>query len=119
MDASFDYSSWSDAELARAQNTAQDFLRDNLDAISSVFLKHGLLLDHLFRALQQSDLTLEERLDCFARCAAQGYSAPVEHDPGPTAPRRAACGTATLPPPNPFSLLDSSMNSRSSTDSRW
>jgi hypothetical protein len=69
MDASFDYSRWSDAELARAKTTAELFLHQNHKEISSVFLRQRGLLDHLIVMLQKRDLSLEERLDCFARIA--------------------------------------------------
>jgi hypothetical protein len=69
MDATFDYSNWSDAELARAESTAEQFLAQNNRQISLVFQRQKAMLDRLVEMLRQPDLTLEERLDCFARIA--------------------------------------------------
>jgi hypothetical protein len=69
MDATFDYSNWSDAELARAETTAEQFLAKNSREISRVFLRQKAMLDQLMETLRKPDLTLEERLDCFARIA--------------------------------------------------
>jgi hypothetical protein len=69
MKAFFDYSRWSDAELVRAKSTAEQFLTQNQKEISSVFTRQRGLLDHLIAMLRQRDLSLEERLDCFARIA--------------------------------------------------
>ena len=63
----FDYSGWTGAELARAQNTAEDFLTRNGQAISAVLGRQCAVLDRLVAILKREDLTLEERLDCFAR----------------------------------------------------
>ena len=69
MDAAFNYSNWSDAELARAELTAEQFFAQNNREISRVFRRQKALLDRLFEVLRRTDLTLEERLDCFARIA--------------------------------------------------
>jgi hypothetical protein len=69
MDATFDYSNWSDAELARAESTAERFLAQHQREISRVFQRQRLMLDRLVEMLKNPDLTLEERLDCFARIA--------------------------------------------------
>jgi hypothetical protein len=69
MNASFDYSRWSDSELARANITAEQFLIQNQNEIASVLSRQRGLLDILLALLQRRDLSLEERLDCFARIA--------------------------------------------------
>jgi hypothetical protein len=69
MNASFDYSRWSDAELARANHTAEQFLTENQSEISHVLSRQRGILDVLLSLLQRRDLSLEERLDCFARIA--------------------------------------------------
>ena len=69
MNASFDYSRWSDAELARANTTAEQFLTQNQNEISSVLSRQHGILDVLLALLRRHDLSLEERLDCFARIA--------------------------------------------------
>jgi hypothetical protein len=69
MNASFDYSRWSDAELARANVTAEQFLTQNRNEISSVLSRQRGILDILLALLQSPNLSLEERLDCFARIA--------------------------------------------------
>jgi hypothetical protein len=69
MNASFDYSRWSDAELARANVTAEQFLTQYQNEISNVLSRQRGILDVLLALLQRRDLSLEERLDCFARIA--------------------------------------------------
>ena len=69
MNASFDYSRWSDSELARANHTAEQFLTENQSEISHVLSRQRGILDVLLALLQRRDLSLEERLDCFARIA--------------------------------------------------
>ncbi|HKD04973.1 MAG TPA: hypothetical protein VKB79_03630 [Bryobacteraceae bacterium] len=69
MDASFDYSNWTDAELARAELTAEQFLAQNNRQIAVVFQRQRAVLDRLVELLRNPNLTLEERLDCFARIA--------------------------------------------------
>jgi hypothetical protein len=69
MNATFDYSRWSDAELARAETTVNRFLTQNQKEISILFVRQRKLLDCLVAMLQHPELSLEERLDCFARIA--------------------------------------------------
>jgi len=69
MNASFDYSRWSDAELARAKLTAEQFLIQNQNEISNVLSRQREILDVLLALLQRRNLSLDERLDCFARIA--------------------------------------------------
>jgi hypothetical protein len=69
MNASFDYSRWSDAELAQANITAEQFLTQYQNEISNVLSRQRGILDVLLALLQRRDLSLEERLDCFARIA--------------------------------------------------
>ncbi len=69
MPNSFDYSSWSGAELTRAGNTAEQFLSENHLAIWQSFSRQGAVLERLVSVLKRADLSLEQRLDCFARIA--------------------------------------------------
>jgi hypothetical protein len=69
MHDSFDYSGWTGAELARAENTAYQFLSKNNRAIWQSFARQGAILGRLVEVLKRPDLTLEQRLDCFARIA--------------------------------------------------
>jgi len=69
MNAPFDYSRWSDAELARAKLTAEQFLIRNQNEISNVLSRQREILDVLLALLQRRNLSLDERLDCFARIA--------------------------------------------------
>jgi hypothetical protein len=64
-----DYSRWSGAELVRAENAAGEFLSGNHVAICRCFEQQGAVLDRLFAILKQTDLTLQQRLVCFARIA--------------------------------------------------
>ncbi|MEP6714084.1 MAG: hypothetical protein ABJC09_00840 [Terriglobia bacterium] len=68
-DDSGDYSGWSGTELVRAGDTAAGFLRENHLAIWQSFARQGAVLGRLVDVLKRADLTLEERLDCFARIA--------------------------------------------------
>lgn len=67
MDSCFDYSRWSEAELARAESTAEEFLTRNREQISTIFERQHAALGHLLEILARPDLSLEDRLDCFAR----------------------------------------------------
>ena len=67
MDSSFDFSHWTDSELARAETTAGQFLADNQMTISLVFARQCAILQRMVAMLGCGDLTLEQRLDCFAR----------------------------------------------------
>ncbi|HVW83311.1 MAG TPA: hypothetical protein VHB50_01455 [Bryobacteraceae bacterium] len=69
MEDLFDYSQWSGAELAKAENTAGQFLDENQKAISQVFFRQSVLLERFAEFLNRDGLTLEQRLDCFARIA--------------------------------------------------
>lgn len=64
-----DYSTWSGAELAQAESAAQQFLSEHHTAIWESFARQGTVLARLFAMLKAADLTLEQRLDCFARIA--------------------------------------------------
>jgi hypothetical protein len=66
---STDYSTWSGDELARAGNAADEFLRGNHVAIWRTFEQQSAVLARLCAILKQADLTLEQRLVCFARIA--------------------------------------------------
>jgi hypothetical protein len=69
MEGSFDFSSWTVAELARAASTADEYLTDNGLAISHVLSRQCAVLDRLVATLKRGNLTLEQRLECFARIA--------------------------------------------------
>ena len=69
MSGSFDYSTWSGAELARAESTAEQFLSQNHIAIWHSFARQGAVLERLVALLKREDLSMEQRLDCFARIA--------------------------------------------------
>ncbi len=69
MDASFDYSRWSALELRRAEITARQFLTEKQQDISRAFSSQCEALETLVAMLRDPDLTLEDRLDCFARIA--------------------------------------------------
>ena len=64
-----DYSGWSGTELLRAGNTAAEFISENHLAIWQSFARQGAVLGRLVNVLKRADLTIEERLDCFARIA--------------------------------------------------
>jgi hypothetical protein len=67
MDSSFDFFHWTDAELARAESTAGRFLAENQRTISEVFARQCAVLERLVAMLGQAEMSLEQRLDCFAR----------------------------------------------------
>ncbi|MDP9169032.1 MAG: hypothetical protein M3N54_00325 [Acidobacteriota bacterium] len=69
MQDSFDYSGWTGAELARAESTAEEFLSQNHFAIWQSFVRQSAILGRLVEVLRRSNLTFDERLDCFARIA--------------------------------------------------
>jgi len=69
MDASFDYSSWTGAELERAESTAHEFLSTNHAAICQSFARQAAVIEKLIAYLKRTDLSADERLDCFARIA--------------------------------------------------
>lgn len=67
MDASFDYSRWTGPELLRAETTASQFLAEKQQDISRAFSSQCAALEVLVGMLSKTDMTLEEKLDCFAR----------------------------------------------------
>jgi hypothetical protein len=67
MDSSFDFSHWTDSELARAETTAGQFLAEHHNTISMVFARQCAILQRMVSMLAQGNLTLEQRLDCYAR----------------------------------------------------
>ena len=69
MEASFDFSQWSGAELERAESTATQFLSEKQDDISHVLGRQCVVLGRLVEILRTPGLKLEEKLDCFARIA--------------------------------------------------
>jgi len=69
MDASFDFSRWTGLELQRAETTATQFLAEKQQDISRAFTSQCAVLDMLVGMLRKDDMTLEEKLDCFARIA--------------------------------------------------
>ena len=64
---SFNYSEWSGAELARAEATASRFLDEKHKDIARVLETQCAVLEHFVSALRGQGLTLEQRLDYFAR----------------------------------------------------
>jgi hypothetical protein len=64
-----DYGKWSDEELRRAESVADTFLQENDDRIRENFAAKLHALDELVTGLGQRRLTLDERLDCYARIA--------------------------------------------------
>ena len=64
-----DYGKWSEAELRRAESVADTFLQDNDARIRENFEAKLLALDELVTKLGQRRMTLDERLDCYARIA--------------------------------------------------
>lgn len=72
MDSCFDYSQWSEAELARAESTAEEFLSINREKIATIFKRQQVALYHLLQLLERDDLSLQDRLDCFARISEMG-----------------------------------------------
>jgi hypothetical protein len=68
-DHSSDYSTWSGAELVLAENAADQFLSGNHLAIWQSFVQQGQVLAGLCAILKRPDLTMEQRLVCFARIA--------------------------------------------------
>lgn len=69
MDASFDYSRWTGPELRRAELTATQFLNEKQQDISRAFSSQCEALETLVAMLRKPNLSLEDRLDCFARIA--------------------------------------------------
>jgi hypothetical protein len=64
-----DYGKWSVEELRRAESVAGTFLQENDARIRENFEAKLHALDELVTSLGQRRLTLDERLDCYARIA--------------------------------------------------
>jgi hypothetical protein len=64
-----DYGKWSEKELRRAESVADTFLQENDARIRENFAAKLHALDEAVTSLGQRRLTLDERLDCYARIA--------------------------------------------------
>lgn len=64
-----DYSKWSEEELRRAESEADRFLNENEGQIRENLEAKLALLDRLMRRLDGQRVSLDDRLDCFARIA--------------------------------------------------
>jgi len=64
-----DYGKWSEEELRRAESVAGTFLQENDARIRANFEAKLHALDALVNGLGQRGMTLDERLDCYARIA--------------------------------------------------
>jgi hypothetical protein len=86
MDSSFDFLDWTEAELARAGTMAGKFLTDNQRIISETLAQQTAALERLVALPGNVGMSLEQRLDCFARIGepAEGMrrSADGFFDPG-------------------------------------
>ena len=69
MGPEIDYSTWSEEELQRAESEADRFLNENEGQIRENLEAKLGLLDRLVRSLNAQPISLDERLDCFARIA--------------------------------------------------
>jgi len=63
------YGTWSSEELRRAESTASKFLQDHAPQISETFRVKMRCLETLLKRLNSKGVTLDQRLDCFARIA--------------------------------------------------
>lgn len=63
------YGKWSVEELRRAESVAGTFLQENDAQIRENFEAKLHALDELVTSLGQRRMTLDERLDCYARIA--------------------------------------------------
>lgn len=63
------YACWSEPELRRAESEAERFLDDNHQQIQENLEAATAQLNRLAKSLSASEMTLDERLDCFARIA--------------------------------------------------
>ena len=63
----YNYSKWSKDELKRAESTATQFLEQNGPQITETFRAKMRCLEILVNRLNTKKLTLDQRLDCFAR----------------------------------------------------
>jgi len=64
-----DYANWSAPELRRAESEADRFLTENQDVIQENLEATVTVLNRLVKSLGASQMTLDERLNCFARIA--------------------------------------------------
>jgi exonuclease VII small subunit len=64
-----EYAKWSEQQLKRAESRAERFLLDNDGPIWDNFRAKVDALDDLLMGLRHPRLTLDQRLDCFARIA--------------------------------------------------
>ena len=64
-----DYSKWSEEELRRAESEADRFLNENQAQIRENLEAKLATLDRLVKRLGGQPMSLDDRLDCFARIA--------------------------------------------------
>ena len=64
-----DYSKWSEQALRRAEWEAERFLTENEEQIRENLEAKVGLLDGLVKRLGGGEMSLDQRLDCFARIA--------------------------------------------------
>ncbi len=64
-----EYAKWSEPQLKRAESMAERFLLENGGPIWENFRAKVDALDDLLTGLRRPRLTLDQRLDCFARIA--------------------------------------------------
>ena len=69
MGPKIDYSTWSEEELRRAESEADRFLNENEGQIRENLEAKLALLERLVRSLNGQLVSLDDRLDCFARIA--------------------------------------------------
>jgi len=63
------YGKWTKEELRRAEGVAEKFLKENVSEITETFRIKLRCLEILVNKLNTKNLTLDERLDCFAQIA--------------------------------------------------
>ena len=63
------YGKWSKEQLRKAEATARQFLDENGAQISDTLRAKVKFLETLVNRLNQKNLTLDQKLDCFARIA--------------------------------------------------
>jgi exonuclease VII small subunit len=61
------YGKWSKEQLRKAEATARQFLDENGAQISDTLRTKVKFLETLVNRLNQKNLTLDQKLDCFAR----------------------------------------------------
>ena len=64
-----DYEKWSEQDLRRAESVANRFLQQNEEQIRETFEAKVKTLRELLASLRERRMTLDQRLDCFARIA--------------------------------------------------